>query len=70
MSALTYLALALGAVSLVIFMIKCHKQRSVEGVFIKNIVSLFFLMTSKLVKLKQPVLSFPRDQVVPRQTLR
>ncbi len=46
MSTLTYVALALGAVSLVIFMIKCNKKRSVEGVFLKNIVSLFFLMTS------------------------
>ncbi len=46
LTVLTYAALALGAASLVAFMIKCHKQRSVEGVFIKNVVSLFFLMTS------------------------
>lgn len=46
MTTLTYIALGLGAAFLVLFMVKCCKQRSVEGVFIKNIVSLFFLMTS------------------------
>ena len=43
---LTYLSLGLGLVSLIAFMIKCNKQRSVGGVFIKNITSLFFLFTT------------------------
>ncbi len=43
---LTYLSLGLGMVSLIAFLIKCNKQRSVGGVFIKNITSLFFLFTA------------------------
>lgn len=42
---LTYISLALGAVFLVLFMVKCHKQRSVLGVYIKNLTSIFFLLT-------------------------
>ncbi len=41
-----YVSLALGAASLVAFLIKCRKQRSVIGVFNKNIVSLFFIATA------------------------
>ena len=43
---LTYLSLGLGMVSLIAFLIKCNKQRSVGGVFIKNITSIFFLFTA------------------------
>ncbi len=43
---LTYLSMGLGMVALVAFMVKCNKQRSVGGVFIKNITSLFFLFTT------------------------
>ena len=42
---LTYISLALGAVFLVLFMVKCHKKRSVLGVYIKNLTSIFFLLT-------------------------
>lgn len=42
----TYICLALGAVFLMIFMVKCHKQRSIWGVYIKNITSIFFLLTA------------------------
>ena len=41
-----YVSCALGAISLVSFMIKCRKQRSVVGVFNKNIVSVFFIATA------------------------
>ncbi len=43
---LTYISLALGAVFLILFMIKCHKQRSVLGVCIKSLTSIFFLLTA------------------------
>lgn len=43
---LTYLSLGLGLVSLVAFMAKCNKQRCINGVFIKNLASLFFLATT------------------------
>ena len=43
---LTYLSLGLGMVSLIAFLIKCNKQRSVGGVFIKNITSILFLFTA------------------------
>ena len=42
----TYISLALGAVFLIVFMVKCHKQRSVAGVYIKNITSIFFILTA------------------------
>lgn len=41
-----YVSIALGCISLIIFMIKCNKQRSVIGVFNKNIVSIFFIATA------------------------
>ncbi len=43
-----YIPVILGAISLVAFMVKCNKQRSVGGVFIKNIVSIFFILTAVL----------------------
>ena len=42
---LTYISLALGAIFLILFMVKCHKKRSVLGVYIKNLTSIFFLLT-------------------------
>lgn len=42
---LTYACLGLGAAFLITFMVKCHKQRSVIGVYIKNLTSIFFLLT-------------------------
>lgn len=42
---ITYLSLGLGFISLIAFMAKCYKQRSVAGVFIKNLTSIFFLFT-------------------------
>lgn len=38
-----YVSIALGCAALILFMIKCNKQRSVGGVFNKNIVSIFFI---------------------------
>lgn len=35
-----------GFIFLLWFMIKCNKQRSVEGVFIKNFASIFFILTA------------------------
>ncbi len=43
---LTYLSIGLGMVALIAFMVKCNKQRSVGGVFLKNITSIFFLFTT------------------------
>ena len=43
---LTYLSIGLGMFALIAFMVKCNKQRSVGGVFIKNIASIFFLFTT------------------------
>lgn len=37
-----------GFIFLLWFMIKCNKQRSVEGVFIKNFASIFFILTAVL----------------------
>ena len=42
----TYLSLALGAVFLIAFMVMCNKQRSVLGVYIKNLTSIFFILTA------------------------
>lgn len=36
----------LGFICFMIFTIKCHKQRSIEGVFIKNFASIFFILTA------------------------
>lgn len=36
----------LGLASLITFLAKCNKKRSVEGVFIKNITSIFFILTA------------------------
>ena len=38
-----YASIALGAAALVSFIVTCRKQRSVTGVFNKNIVSVFFI---------------------------
>lgn len=36
----------LGLISLICFMDKCAKHRSVQGVFIKNLTSIFFILTA------------------------
>ena len=41
-----YLPIALGAVFLVLFIAKCKNERSVGGVFLKNAVSIFFILTA------------------------
>lgn len=41
-----YLTLGCGLVSLIAFLVKCFKQRSVVGVFLKNLVSIFFILTA------------------------
>lgn len=42
----TYLSLALGAVFLIAFMVMCNKKRSLLGLYIKNITSVFFILTA------------------------
>ena len=42
-----YGSLAIGLVFFVLFVIKCHKQRSVGGVFLKNMISI--LLRQKLI---------------------
>ena len=42
----TYISLILGTAFLLAFLIKCNKQRSVAGVYIKNITSIFFILTA------------------------
>lgn len=41
-----YVSIALGIAALIPFLVKCRKQRSVIGVFNKNIVSIFFIATA------------------------
>ncbi|MGN0447232.1 MAG: lysoplasmalogenase [Acutalibacteraceae bacterium] len=43
-----YVPVILGAITLVAFMVKCNKKRSVGGVFLKNTVSMFFIITAVL----------------------
>ncbi len=42
----TYATCISGFIAFTVFMLVCHKKRSVNGVFIKNIVSYFFLFTT------------------------
>lgn len=42
----TYLSLIIGACFLVTFMIMCNKKRCILGVYIKNITSIFFILTA------------------------
>ncbi|MBQ8504083.1 MAG: hypothetical protein IJ491_07390 [Clostridia bacterium] len=42
----TYLSMIIGACFLVVFMIMCNKKRCVLGVYIKNLTSIFFLLTA------------------------
>ncbi|MDO4381097.1 MAG: lysoplasmalogenase [Clostridia bacterium] len=41
-----YVTIALGAVFLIAFIMKCKNERSVGGVFLKNAVSIFFILTA------------------------
>ena len=49
-----YCSIAIGLVFFVLFVIKCHKQRSVGGVFIKNAISAFFIITAVIAVLQNP----------------
>lgn len=42
----TYLSIAVGLCFLIAFQVMCHKQRSVLGVYIKNLTSIFFIITA------------------------
>lgn len=46
MTLYTYATCISGFIAFTVFMLVCHKKRSVNGVFIKNIVSYFFLFTT------------------------
>ena len=49
-----YCSIALGLVFFVLFVIKCNKQRSVGGVFLKNAVSAFFIITAVIAVVQNP----------------
>lgn len=42
----TYLSFGIGMCFLIAFQVMCHKKRSVLGVYIKNITSIFFILTA------------------------
>ncbi len=42
----TYLSFGIGMCFLIAFMVMCHKKRSVPGVFVKSLTSVFFLLTA------------------------
>ncbi len=42
----TYLSLGIGMCFLIAFMVMCNKKRSVLGVYIKNLTSIFFILTA------------------------
>lgn len=42
----TYLSFGIGMCFLIAFMVMCNKKRSVLGVYIKNITSVFFILTA------------------------
>lgn len=42
----TYLSFGIGMCFLIAFMVMCNKKRSVLGVYIKNITSIFFILTA------------------------
>lgn len=44
----------IGAIFFALFTVKCHKQRSVGGVFIKNAVSAFFIITAGIALWQHP----------------
>ena len=49
-----YCSIALGLVFFVLFVIKCHKQRSVGGVFLKNAISALFIITAIIALVDKP----------------
>lgn len=49
-----YASLALGLLFFILFVIKCRKQRSVGGVFLKNLVSIFFIITAVIAIVQNP----------------
>lgn len=42
----TYISFGIGMCFLIAFMVICHKKRSVPGVFVKSLTSVFFLLTA------------------------
>ena len=42
----TYISFAIGMIFLIAFMAMCNKKRSVLGVYIKNLTSIFFILTA------------------------
>ena len=49
-----YASLGIGCLFFILFVIKCHKQRSVGGVFLKNMVSIFFIITAVIALIQNP----------------
>lgn len=49
-----YASIALGLVFFVLFVVKCRKQRSVGGVFLKNMISIFFIITGVIALIGNP----------------
>lgn len=49
-----YITISLGMVFLVSFLIKCNQKRSVGGVFLKNVTSIFFILTAAAGVLNDP----------------
>ena len=49
-----YASLALGLLFFILFVIKCHKQRSVGGVFLKNMISVCFIITGVIALIQNP----------------
>ena len=54
MQYLMYCAVAIGAVFFILFCVKCRKQRSVGGVFLKNAISIFFIVTAAIALWNRP----------------
>ena len=49
-----YCSIAIGCIFFIWFILKCKNQRSVGGVFVKNAISIFFIITAVLAILKNP----------------
>ncbi len=49
-----YASIALGCLFFILFVVKCRKQRSVGGVFLKNLTSIFFIITGVIALVGNP----------------
>ena len=49
-----YCSICIGVVFFILFVAKCYKQRSVGGVFLKNMTSVFFILTAVIALLQNP----------------